>query len=279
MILYIKKLFKTIFPSKRQTPGQQKPCQLAKTLEITGIGSCLTEMVTGYLDRQLVSQSSQQRSDVVADFTRGIFPDKDIISRYLTVGKWPENKAEYAQWFTAYTLKKIASSQQIIHDTPDILILDSLCDIYHHLYEHREKGFKALIGNIAFDDEATQKAFDNEFKFIGLLTPEQIRDNLRIIFDFFLDKNPALQIFYMHFPFAKEYLEPKWLERADALHEVLTPLHQEYHNGFTEISIPPEQIKPITDPADPHYSPKIWNHFYPEVYQYFMLEIIKNTNC
>ncbi len=255
-------------------------------LGITGIGSCFSEMVINCLlehnlyvenealNWQLCAKSVQQRSDVVADFTQGIFPDTNIIQHYLSRGKWLEHKVEYAKWFTNYTLQQISQSIYVIDHTPDILLLDSLCDVRHTLCQHQKKKFKALLGNVDFDDVQTKAAFDSDFTFIGLLTPEQSKINLEIIFNFFLKKNPDLQIFYMHFPFMERYLEAKWLERAAALQNTLTELHDVFRNNFTEIRISPELVKPITDPLHPNYSPQVWNHFYPEVYNKFAQKII-----
>ncbi len=129
-------------------------------------------------------------SDVVADFTMGIFPDTNIIRHYLSRGKWIEHKVEYAKWFTNYTLQQISQSIYVIDHTPDILLLDSLCDVRHTLFQHRKKKFKALLGNVDFDDVQTKAAFDSDFTFIGLLTPKQSKINLEIISNFFLKKNP-----------------------------------------------------------------------------------------
>ncbi len=263
---------------------------LPTLLGITGIGSCFSEMVINCLlehnlhatnkalNWQLCAKSVQQRSDIVAGFIQGIFPDIHIVRYYLSRGKWPEHKAEYAKWFTNYTLQQTSQSIYVIDHTPDILLLDSLCDVRHTLCQHQKKKFKVLLGNVDFDDVQTKAAFDRDFTFIGLLTPEQSKMNLEIIFNFFLRKNPNLQIFYMHFPFMERYLEAKWLERAAALKSTLTGMHDVFRNNFTEIIISSEQVKPITDPLHPNYSPQVWNHFYPEVYQKIAQRIIDKVS-
>jgi hypothetical protein len=75
----------------------------------------------------------------------------------------------------------------------------------------------------------------------------------------------------MHFPLLDGYPHPEIKEKDRELKEALQKIRQDFGSKrFLLIdNIPPHLCVPLTDPTHPNYSSDIWNHFYPEMYDFF----------
>ncbi|SDP58498.1 hypothetical protein [Desulforhopalus singaporensis] len=258
--------------------------QKQTNIKVTIIGSCLSNfVVTDYLANCLdnteivrLTSALQLRSDIVLEIIENDSFDYDLVNSFLSCGQWGgcKEKQDYAKWFSSFVMDKVDNCRNIAMDIPDLLIMDSLCDIRHSLYAHKEKGWKAFFGNIQFKDPEVSRQFNEKFQYIGLLDPQTQLDNIVRIYNFFRKKSPKVILCYMHFPMHPNYLDSKWIQRSLEF----KALFDEYSKGgkiaqCEIISLPEDRIKPVTDPDDPNYSPQIWNHFYPEVYQFFSEKI------
>ncbi len=254
-------------------------------LKITLLGSCLTNFVINHhlvqentknnISIKVISQVLQQRSDVIVDLIDGKQPDIKLIQYYLAHGDWDSRKIsvngveiKYAKWFTSHLVQKIKDAHNIKDDIPDLIVMDSLCDIRHNLYRYRD-GWKTMLGKIQFMDQKISKQFNEDFKFIGLLSAEETIENIYYIANYFINKNNSLKIAYIHFPISTEYLDAKWYNRGEKIKSRMYQLRKELgRNHFLEIEIPNNLTQPVTDPSHPHYSQEIWNHFYPDTYKH-----------
>ncbi|WP_419174971.1 hypothetical protein [Desulfosediminicola sp.] len=250
-------------------------------LDITIVGSCLSNfVVSSYLENHLppnlsirrLTSALQLRTDIILELLEHKGMDIDLVEHYLKAGKWGKSATQhkYAQWFSSFVLEKCLESRNIHDDCPDLLIMDSLCDIRHSLYAHRSKGWKAFFGNIQFSDASVEKNFTNEFCHIGLLpADEQLKKLIRLVMHF-KKRNSSLRVVYMHFPLNPNYVDQKWIARSSHFEMLLNVfLERDKHKDILSISVPEKLNIPVTDPEHPNYSPQIWNHFYPETYNFF----------
>lgn len=268
-------MFFQLFKRKPRSPFE---------LKVTTIGSCLSNfIVTNYLQEQLpkgwnrkkLTGALQLRSDIVLDLLRQKNIDLELITKYLDAGIWSDqsDKQEYASWFSNFIKEKVTSSASLAADVPDLLVMDSLCDIRHGLYRNNDAGWKAFFGNIQFSNTELEQDFARNFEFIGFLSPEEQLANLFAIYDYFVAKNPNLKLVYMQFPLHPDYMEEKWLQRSEKFAATIRQGLLTTTRKIFFLTLPAILLKPLTDPTHPNYSPQIWNHFYPEVYQYFANEI------
>lgn len=256
-------------------------CSADEEVKITTIGSCLSNfVVSDYLEQKFqpqksivrLSSSLQLRTDIVLNLLQRNKFDIELVEKFLGAGSWGKDaqKEEYAQWFSTFIKSKIDESQSLPNDEPDLVVMDSLCDIRHSLYEHRKSRWPVFFGNIQFNSEEDRKHFDSQFKFIGLLSPEEQIQNVKQIYDFFRAKKRKVVFVYMRFPLSEKYLEDKWLERDQVFSEKFKKDISHWGDGvFHYIEVPPGLINPVADPTHPNYSPQVWNHFYPPTYEFF----------
>lgn len=252
-----------------------------KQLDITIVGSCLSNfVVSSYLAPHLPSDKKirrltsalQLRSDIVLELLEQKGMDINLVERFLQVGKWGKNtdQHEYAHWFSSFVRNKCEESQNIGLDAPDLLVMDSLCDIRHSLYQHRNKGWRAFFGNIQFSDADIEQSFRRQFQHIGLLSAEEQLHNVVSLVTYFKNRNKKLRTVYMHFPLNPEYVDDRWIARSSTFELVFNDfLMKSDRNDILSISLPDDLNNPVTEPDHPNYSPQVWNHFYPETYDYF----------
>ncbi len=260
--------------------------------KITLLGSCFANFtVNQYLIRKSINKKQafevqtnvlQQRSDVIVDLINDITPNQDIIRYFLDKKEGGEKKiliqgkkVDHAKWFANHLMQKIDAGKNVKDDVPDIIVMDSLCDIRHNLYKHKKEKWKVLLGEMVFNDPKITVKFKEEFEFIGLISPSETANNVEKVYDFFYQKNRFVKLFYIHFPIDTQYLEQRWFDRGQEIKKFTSGLKNIIHaNYFIDIEIPPDLVKPIADSSHPNYSSEIWNHFYPETYEYCSKKIL-----
>lgn len=258
-------------------------------VNVTFIGSCFGGFLQEQFSRKAATGSCAhgfnfqtstmwQRVDAVVDIINGNIPDHDLVNFYIQNGYWESNSPlgievkhpiTTSEWFARAILNENIKAEGIVNDTPDLLVFDSLSDWRHPLYRHRRGNWKCFLGRILFKDEKIAERFNNDFEFVQLLDVRDINCCLKTVIGFFKRKNPGLKAAYIHFPAMPDYLENKWVKRAAELESEVAHLKNELgEKRFYQLIIPRDMVRPITDPAHPHYSKDIWNHFEAEVYEY-----------
>ena len=244
--------------------------------KITTIGTCFCNFTFKQLNTKIpitLINHLWARSDGVVDLLDGIRPDLKLIKYYFSHGHW-----DLEGWETRHqkdmfqtVLSWYQQEVDIRKDRPDILLFDSLYEQRHQFYQHRRDKWKAYFGKLYFDNSNVERAFENDFEFIGRIDPMEAARNISGICSYFRSRNPNVKIFYLHFPLLFDYAEPEIIERDAKIRDAISELQSEY---FHIIAIPVPKVKPLTDPAHPNYAPQIWAHFYPEVYEYFADRIV-----
>jgi hypothetical protein len=217
-----------------------------------------------------------QRVDAVVDLLEGRVPDHALVRHYIAHGRWEAGDPRYARWFAREILREGRKAVRVGGDRPDLLIFDSLSDWMHRLYRHRQEGWKCFLGRIRFDQPDVAAQFAGDFEFIELLEPgEAARCMLRIV-DYFRARNANLRTVYIHFPAPAGHLAQRWLDRDLALREAVARAGDRLGpRDFLQVVVPPEKVRPITDPAHPDYSPQVWNHFHAEAYEHCARRILE----
>jgi hypothetical protein len=269
------------------------------TKQITLLGSCFSNFTVNHhliplakskkIPLTVQTTALQQRSDILIDLINDLKPDPNLIKYYLSKKKDGDEKVliqgkkvDYAKWYAKYLMQKIEAGKNVKDDTPDFIVMDSLCDIRLNLYKHTKENWKVLLGKMPFNDTKVTARFKEDFEFTGLLNPAETAYNVEEIFNYFYKKNQSLQLVYIYFPIDTQYLEQRWFDRGQQIKSAISNLKKNFPaNKLIDIEIPPDLVTPIADPSHPSFSPEIWNHFYPKTYQYcseIILKLAKQQN-
>ncbi len=260
---------------------------------ITLLGSCFTNFTVNchLIEKSKIKKIAievqtsvlQQRSDIIVDLLNDLTPNQDIVKYYLNKKEDGGKKiiiqgkeVSYSKWFAKHLMQKIDEAKNIKNDLPDVIVMDSLCDIRHNLYKHVKEKWKVLFGKMLFKDPQIITKFKNTFEFTGLITSDETANNVKNIFDYFFKKNPSVKLIYIYFPISTKYLGQRWFDRGQNIKNAVLELKSMIpYDNLIDIEIPFDIIKPIDDSSHPNYSTEIWNHFYPETYEYCSEKIFK----
>lgn len=265
-------------------------------MNITMIGSCFCGFLKkplAHLNNLQYPEASElnfqtatiwQRIDAVSDILNNNIPDHGLIKYYIDNGYWEnkrplgievEQEIRDSKWFANRILEENRKALNLVNDTPDLLIFDSLSDWRHPLYRHRIKEWKCFLGKIHFSQEEIARRFNAEFEFIQLLDLKDINPHLKGIISYYKSRNNNLRTIYIHFPALAGYLEKKWVVRAEQLNEEVALLQKELgKDDFYQMIIPQNIVKPLTDPSNPYYSKDVWSHFHEDVYEFCSNKIL-----
>ena len=224
------------------------------------------------------------RSDSACDYMDRKIADSKLIEYYLARGMWDGPKealiggkeVSYTKFFAETVLKRYLDGADFLKYRPDVLLMDSHFDQYTNLFRHKD-GWRAFFGRIGFVDKEIEKEFIKSFKYIGRIDAKESARNVQRLSSYFHAKNPQIKIFYMHFPLLPGYLPTNVYKQDQMIRQEIDSISSKIPNFFA-LSIPISKVAPLTDTSHPNYSSEIWNHFYPEVYNFFadrIVEILK----
>lgn len=263
-------------------PAYKKISAIGK-LEITAVGSCLCLFVNKQLKMRMpvfINSHLWARSDSACDYMEGRTADPNLIGHYLSRGVWNHPKVaiiggkevSYARYYADSILGRYIAGAEFLKCRPDVLLMDSYFDQYTTYYQHKN-GWRAFFGRIGFENKEIEEEFNQIFTYIGRIDAAETVKNVQKLSTHFLTRSPKIKIFYMHFPLLPGYLPEKVYRQDEMIRKEIAGIAPEIPNFFI-LDIPISKVVPLTDASHPNYSVEIWNHFYPEVYDFFADRII-----